>query len=530
MLRCERRQGYLLTYPPARTMIITPERYQETSAYELLEQASRGRIAMDQRLVHALVDDPSRTLPDLVRWATETHDDAEFDLDDELVLLFRHLKTPESIPFFLRYLRRDPQEVAEGTVDALYAIREHAFEPLLKLYDELEEDQGSEVAFVLASFRMRDPRVLKILVDRLEFDAHEGAIALELYGDPAAAPALEKLLSELPEDEVHLRRTVQGALGELGRDDIAEETDTWELWSEFPEIALPHFENLEPAERIAYLDSADAEYRREAALSMVNEELSEQEIEALLRHGRSDEDPRVRASCWEALSDLNEEPEIAAAMKACLEDESAAAEARCGALIGLATEADQAYFRKYAELFYANDKTRAGAMKAMWHSMDHSFADKFPPHLNDADPDVQQQAIAGVGYLGVHSASEQLRPFFENEDLRPNALFAYALSVRHEVTRSRMRGLLRKVEEAAGGLSEEEERLVEVALDERLLMHGKRPMFHPERFSGMDEAVAFPEENEGASPVAVAGSSKPGRNDPCPCGSGKKYKKCCGAG
>jgi preprotein translocase subunit SecA len=21
---------------------------------------------------------------------------------------------------------------------------------------------------------------------------------------------------------------------------------------------------------------------------------------------------------------------------------------------------------------------------------------------------------------------------------------------------------------------------------------------------------------------------EPGRNDPCPCGSGKKYKKCCG--
>ncbi|MEG1850349.1 MAG: SEC-C metal-binding domain-containing protein, partial [Oscillospiraceae bacterium] len=27
-------------------------------------------------------------------------------------------------------------------------------------------------------------------------------------------------------------------------------------------------------------------------------------------------------------------------------------------------------------------------------------------------------------------------------------------------------------------------------------------------------------------PVKKAG--KPGRNDPCPCGSGKKYKKCCG--
>ena len=27
----------------------------------------------------------------------------------------------------------------------------------------------------------------------------------------------------------------------------------------------------------------------------------------------------------------------------------------------------------------------------------------------------------------------------------------------------------------------------------------------------------------------VRGVKKIGRNDPCPCGSGKKYKKCCGA-
>ncbi|MPM47121.1 Protein translocase subunit SecA [bioreactor metagenome] len=29
---------------------------------------------------------------------------------------------------------------------------------------------------------------------------------------------------------------------------------------------------------------------------------------------------------------------------------------------------------------------------------------------------------------------------------------------------------------------------------------------------------------------AKAAAGKVGRNDPCPCGSGKKYKKCCGAG
>ena len=30
-------------------------------------------------------------------------------------------------------------------------------------------------------------------------------------------------------------------------------------------------------------------------------------------------------------------------------------------------------------------------------------------------------------------------------------------------------------------------------------------------------------------PATIVSASKVGRNDPCPCGSGKKYKKCCGA-
>ncbi|HEX9100668.1 MAG TPA: YchJ family protein [Polyangia bacterium] len=29
-------------------------------------------------------------------------------------------------------------------------------------------------------------------------------------------------------------------------------------------------------------------------------------------------------------------------------------------------------------------------------------------------------------------------------------------------------------------------------------------------------------------PAAVRRAATPGRNDPCPCGSGKKYKRCCG--
>jgi uncharacterized protein len=32
------------------------------------------------------------------------------------------------------------------------------------------------------------------------------------------------------------------------------------------------------------------------------------------------------------------------------------------------------------------------------------------------------------------------------------------------------------------------------------------------------------------NPMTMPGSRRPGRNEPCPCGSGRKYKRCCGAG
>jgi uncharacterized protein YecA (UPF0149 family) len=31
-----------------------------------------------------------------------------------------------------------------------------------------------------------------------------------------------------------------------------------------------------------------------------------------------------------------------------------------------------------------------------------------------------------------------------------------------------------------------------------------------------------------SSPQVTTSRQKVGRNDPCPCGSGKKFKKCCG--
>jgi len=56
------------------------------------------------------------------------------------------------------------------------------------------------------------------------------------------------------------------------------------------------------------------------------------------------------------------------------------------------------------------------------------------------------------------------------------------------------------------------------ALDERLRLAGLDPVFAADASEEPEEPQQQPEP-----------AGKPGRNDPCPCGSGKKYKKCHGA-
>jgi hypothetical protein len=169
--------------------------------------------------------------------------------------------------------------------------------------------------------------------------------------------------------------------------------------------------------------------------------------------------------------------------------------------------------------FYANPVARAKALEAMWRSFDPQFADYFPRHLEDPDVEIRRAAIRGVGYMRLGSYAGRLRAMFEDENFRPDALFAYALSVPAEISRGRVRGLFRKIDDAAGGLSPGEAELVQVALDQRLAMHGLAPVF--------SDADAWQEEEEEEN--SAASIPKVGRNDPCPCGSGKKYKKCHGA-
>jgi preprotein translocase subunit SecA len=50
----------------------------------------------------------------------------------------------------------------------------------------------------------------------------------------------------------------------------------------------------------------------------------------------------------------------------------------------------------------------------------------------------------------------------------------------------------------------------------------------PTGASGPDPRQLLTNRGEARKQAPVTASNEPGRNDPCPCGSGKKYKKCCG--
>jgi hypothetical protein len=190
---------------------------------------------------------------------------------------------------------------------------------------------------------------------------------------------------------------------------------------------------------------------------------------------------------------------------------------RQGALVALASDADNPPIHKWLVEFYENPETRAKALEAMWRSLDTRYAAHFPKHLDDPDVDVRREAIWGIGHLRIQTEAARLREHFQDEELRTDALFNYAVAWPGEVSRARARALLRRIEDSAGGLSMVEAQIVQTGIDQRLAAEGYRPAF----------SISEEEQDEDMEQEAVA-AGKIGRNEPCPCGSGKKYKKCCG--
>jgi hypothetical protein len=444
------------------------------------------------------------------------------DLDPLLIDLFRVLRTVEALSFFLSVVRRNTGDVPDDLVESIVQVGTAALDPMLALLAELDPNDAGDVPFVLAALRIRDPRVLEALTRRLENDPQDAALCLEIHGDPAAIPALEAALAKIPEDDPRSRAPIQAVIESLsaGPETLAESQAPFDIWALYPEEAATDFAALEDEDRLAMLEKGSAKLRAEVALSYQGTALSEPVRARLTELAKTDPDAAVRGACWEAFGELDDEPELMDAMLQVLANPQAAVEEKGGAAVGLAEQSDNPAVYDAILSLYQDPRGRAKALKAMARSFDRRFARYPPMHLDDPDSAIKTQAIWGVGYLGLASEVGRLVELFDDQEFRTDALFAYALAVPGETSPGRVRALMKKVEEAAGQFREDEEDLVRIALDQRLMLHGKSPVFFP------DES---PDESDDEESGTVIALPKPGRNDLCSCGSGKKYKKCHGA-
>lgn len=523
MLRRQRRARHLLT-----TVILSPTQYQSAPVLDLIDAASRGHAGLDQRLLKALLDRGRDALPDLLRYGMEERESDRVDLDIDLLNVFRAWGGGDGLPFFLHCARYGHEEISDELAEIFTSLGAEAVEPLLALYEELGEQDGGEVAFLLASLRVRDSRITDALLDRFDFDAAEGAFLLGIHADPVALSVLKERLDEVAasgdKSSQSIRREIETAIREIEDPAPAGEDEPFDIWTLYPETALPPFDILDEAELLAFLDSPEVGYRQAAVDALGLGEPGIRVRTRLFDLARNDPEPQVRGCCWEALGGILEPEAIRGAMRERLLNESTPELERAGALVGLALGRDDVAVDQMMIEFYERPALRAKALEAMRRSLDGRYERYFPLHLDDPDIEVCRQAIWGVGNLALQSQAARLRKYFDDEELRADSLYAYALAVPGETSHIRMPRLFRKIDELAGGLSSEEAYLVKSALNDRLARQNLAPAFFTD-LGEEPEDWADGEPKPAPAPVPV----KVGRNDPCPCGSGKKHKKCCGA-
>src|SRR5260370_31501595 len=135
---------------PRNDLIFDREGLQAVPVYRLLEAASRGYLGVDHRFLHAILDQPERSIPDLVRFAAEDHDQDPVLLDDQLLDIFRVLRTPEAMPFYMKLVREDTDEIDDDLVEAIVQLSAASVDPVLELLKELYDRIARDVPFVLS--------------------------------------------------------------------------------------------------------------------------------------------------------------------------------------------------------------------------------------------------------------------------------------------------------------------------------------------------------------------------------------------
>lgn len=464
-------------------MILTPDQYSAAGPYELLAAAARGHAAIDHRWLRALLADRERLIADLVRFVSEDPGRQRIDLREDLVRIIRHLRAVEALPFLMELVELYYADAPDWLVETICEFGAAAVEPLLRLYERFGPAGSSVVPFLLASLGVKDERIERVLREVEAADPEEGSFCREVYEEDRSEEAAE----------------------------------AFDIWKEYPEESEPPLESLPEPEVVEFLESPAAEHRAAAVRCFGDRtELSGKILARLIALGRSDPDASVRAEAWRALAGRDETvEELREELLARLGDESVPAVEKGGLVVALAESARHPLVRAWILRLYDDPATRARALEAMWRSLDRDFVRYFPPHLEDPDPDVAGEAIAGVGHLRITSELGRIERLFEHDELRPIALLAYTLAMPGQASPGRVEGMFRKVEQLAGGFDPEEAEIVRRSLDARLMEAGYAP--HYRSLDEPDERQAAPQ------PAGI------GRNDPCPCGSGKKYKKCCGA-
>jgi HEAT repeat protein len=496
--------------------LLLPGHYSSTPPPLLLKAAEDGLIAADHRFIRAVLERYEEFVPELVR-AGLRFDEPAIPLAAVALDVFRFRPSAGSLPFLIEAFRRENEDVLDELAEAFCRLGEPALGPLLDLYGELGPERGGEVAFMLAELGVRDQRIIDLLLSRLVDDPEDGAFLLGVYGDPAAIPALQTVLEHRGAEEAARCSELQSAIEALREARPAAALEAYEIWADYPEEAGPHFHLLGQADRLGFLDSPVPEHRLEACRSLtgLDEDDGKTARQRVFELAQNDPDPAVRGAAWAALRGCAKHEPIGMVMRQRLQDQEAPLSERCGALLGLSFEDDPKVRGAMLEL-YEIPEARASALEAMWRSSESSFGPYFSRHLDDPSLDIRREAVAGVGFLRMHSEAGRLERYFHDDDLRAEALYAYALAAPGKVTALHARTTFAKIEELAGGLSAEEGDMVGEALNQLLESCGRR-------------RLAWGEEHSEEREEPLEGPVTPGRNDACPCGSGKKYKKCCGA-
>lgn len=455
-------------------MILTPDLYKSVSAYDLLTAAADGRVGIDQRLMHALIDEPEKTLGDIVRFANEDRSNDRLYIGEDLLRIFCVHPTPEAIPFLLGEARVDPDDIPEELTEAFVRLGPPVVEPLLGLQQELGKE-GGELLFELACLGVKDSRIEQRISESPEKD-----FLAPIYAEHSERPG---------------------------------ETEPFEIWARYPEQDEPEFLEIPAKERMEFLDSPYVPHRVLAVDSWLHEEHAAGLRKKFLALAKSDPELEVRCVAWEALREDIGDDAIREAVVKKVEDENADLDERVSAAIGASyLHYDIPAIRQVLEAGYDDPELRAKAIEGMWRTLDPEFGEFIPDNLDeDADPGVRTQAIIATGMFRMADQMPKLAAMMDDLDFRREAIYAYAIGCPGNHDAAALKKIKKEIEKLAGGFSEADEAMADRGLELRAQLAGTREEEQPEQ------------------PAEAPKSAKVGRNDPCPCGSGKKYKKCCGA-